>query len=120
MSSDIEHFYVERGAPLSELLPDGAGWSHDGEEHVAEGGGWLLYVYDPEPVDPAEIPSDLRALMPGLSYRVDARLEPIDPPDQAWALLDAVLDTVGGARGGATYDPRSGLAFAWREGLRVR
>jgi len=32
MSSDIEHFYVERGDPLLPLLPDGGGWEHDGEE----------------------------------------------------------------------------------------
>ena len=120
MSSDIEHFYVERGDPLLPLLPDGGGWLHDGEEHVAEGEGWLLTVYDPEPVEAAEIPEDLRSLVPGLAFRVDARLEPINPPDQAWALLEAVLDTVGGALGGATYDVRSGHAIAWRDGLRVR
>jgi hypothetical protein len=120
MSSDIEHFYVQRSEPLVPLLPDGAAWEQIGEEISTEGDGWVLLLYEPEPVDAAEIPEDLRTALPGLAFRVAASIEPIAPPEDAWDLLDTVLDAVGAALGGATYDLRSGHAIAWVNGSRTR
>jgi hypothetical protein len=120
MSIDIEDFYVQRSEPLAPLLPPDVEWEHDGEEVIAEGDGWMLTVFEPEPIDAGEIPADLRAAVPGLAFRVVVAIEPSGPPDDAWKLLDAVLDGVGAALGGATYDPLSGHAIAWPEGRRTR
>jgi hypothetical protein len=37
MSSDVEHFYVQRSEPLGPLLPTHVQWEHDEEEYVAAG-----------------------------------------------------------------------------------
>jgi len=119
MSIDIEDFYVRRSEPLAPLLPRDVEWEQDGEEVAAEGDGWMLTLSEPEPVDAGEIPADLRAVVPGLAFRVAVSIEPIGPPEDAWKLLDAVLGAVGSARGGATYVPRSGHAIAWPDGRRT-
>ncbi len=76
-------------------------------------------IYDPEPVEAEQIPADLRAALPDLRFAITAGIEPINPPDEAWQLLDSVLDAVGGALGGATYDIRTGRVIAWRDGQRI-
>jgi hypothetical protein len=73
----------------------------------------------PEPVDVEQIPEHLRAALPDLRFAINAAIEPIDPPEEAWLLLDSVLDAVGGALGGATYDIRNGRVIAWRDGQRI-
>jgi hypothetical protein len=60
-----------------------------------------LLIYDPEPVAVEQIPDDLRAALPDLRFAINAAIEPIDPPEEAWRLLDSVFDAVGGALGGA-------------------
>ncbi len=119
MSSDIDDFYVQRSKPLGPLLPSHVEWEHDDHEHVVTADGWQLMVYDPEPVEVGEIPAALRRAVPGLRFRVSAGIEPINPPEAAWQLMDTVLDAVGAALGGATYDIRDGRAIAWRDGRRV-
>ena len=49
MSSDIEHFYVQRSEPLGPLLPADVPWEHDGEEHIAGRDEWQLLIDDCEP-----------------------------------------------------------------------
>jgi hypothetical protein len=49
-----------------------------------------------------------------------ARIEPSAPGDDAWELMDRVLDAVGGPLGGATFDVRTGHAIVWRDGQRQR
>jgi hypothetical protein len=119
MSSDVEHFYVRRSEPLGPLLPNDVRWEHDEEEHVAGGDEWQLLIYDPEPVKAEQIPPDLRAALPDLRFTINASIEPINPPDEAWQLLDSVFDAVGGALGGATYEIRTGRVIAWRDGQRI-
>ena len=119
MSSDVEHFYVRRSEALGPLLSKHVRWEHDDEEHVAGADEWQLLIYDPEPVEVEQIPDDLRAALPDLRFAISAAIEPIDPPEEAWQLLDSVLDAVGGALGGATYDIRTGRVVAWRDGKRI-
>jgi hypothetical protein len=118
MSSDVEHFYVQRTEPLGPLLPGPVEWVEQDGEYAADGGEWQLLVYEPEPVETDEIPADLRGAVPGLRFSVGATVEPINPPKEAWQLLNAVLDAVGGALGGASYDPDSGRVIAWSNGER--
>jgi hypothetical protein len=125
MSSDIEDFYVQRSEPVRPLLPRDVDWEQeDGEyvEYVTIGSedGWLLFVGEPEPVERDDIPEVLRAAQPNLRFRVAARIEPISPPDEAWELLERVLDAVGGHLGGATFDIRTGHVIVWRDGQRER
>lgn len=119
MSSDVEHFYVRRSEPLGPLLPKHVHWEHDDEEHIAAADEWQLLIYDPDPVEVEQIPDDLRAALPDLRFTISAAIEPIDPPEEAWQLLDSVLDAVGGALGGATYDIRTGRVVVWRDGKRI-
>jgi hypothetical protein len=119
MSSDVEHFYARRSEPVGPLLPKEVQWEQEDGEHVAGGDEWQLVIYDPEPIDAEQVPPDLRAALPDLRFAINAGIEPIDPPDEAWQLLDAVLDAVGGALGGATYDIRTGRVVAWRDGQRI-
>jgi hypothetical protein len=120
MSSDVEHLYVQRNEPaLSTLLPGHVEWEDEGGEFVADGGEWLLFVSGPEPVDPAEIPEELRAAVPDLRFEVYARIEPINPGHSAWEFLNAVFDAVGGGLGGASYDIHSGRVIAWEDGRRI-
>ena len=119
MSSDVEHFYVRHSEPLGPLLPKHVQWEHDDDEHVAGGDEWQLVIYDAEPVEVEQVPDDLRVLQPELRFAINAAIEPIDPPEEAWQLLDSVLDAVGGPLEGATYDIRTGRVIAWRDGQRV-
>jgi hypothetical protein len=119
MSSDIDDFYVQRSEPLGPLLPTHVEWDHYDDEHVVVADDWQLMVYDPEPVEAKEIPDDLRHEVTELRFRVSAVIEPINPPDEAWDLMDAVLDAIGAKLGGATYDIRTGRPIAWHGGRRV-
>jgi hypothetical protein len=59
------------------------------EEHVVGDEEWQLVIYDPEPVEPEQIPADLRAALPDLRFPINAGIEPINPPDEAWRLATA-------------------------------
>lgn len=96
MSSDIEHFYVQRNEP-SVLLPGHVEWEDDGDEYIAR----------------RAAPSGS-----GPAVRDPTRIEPINPGAAAWALMDEVFDAVGGALGGATSDVHDGRPIAWEHRTR--
>ena len=112
MSVETE-LWTRTSGDIRPSLPRSAAWESFDDHVELDGGGWLLSVGTPEPVDAADVPQDIARLLDGVAFRVAITVEPISPPEEAWALLDEVMSALGRALGGAALDPRTGRPVSW-------
>jgi hypothetical protein len=111
MSIDTEIWTKQEG--LLRDLPIGERWTDEGDSLVMEGDGWLLSIFEPEPVDEVDIPSEIRAATSGMRFRVEASLEPAGAPPGGLTALSEAVSLVGSHWGGAALDPETGHVRTW-------
>jgi hypothetical protein len=110
VSLDVE-VYAVRNVSLADLrpsLPKSDVWGEYDGELSYDGGGWQVLVTEPEQVDADDVPSDLAALLPDATYLIALTLEPIGADPAGQEFLRRVVDAVGSAVGGVSYDFESG------------
>ena len=116
MSLDTELF---SSGPISlgELrqgLPGHTRWHQYGSDELAyEADGWQLLVGESEAVNPADVPADLRELLPTVGYRIDFVLEPLGAPEEATTFMAASVAAVGQKHGCVGYDLRTGAPVTY-------
>jgi hypothetical protein len=116
MSLDTELF-SSRPISLEELrqgLPGHTRWHQYGSDELAyEADGWQLLVGESEAVNPADVPADLRQLLPTVGYRIDFVLEPLGAPEEATTFMAVSVAALGQKHGCVGYDLRTGAPVTY-------
>lgn len=106
MSYDLQVWSTEP-PPLPACLPDSAQWQAQNDVWTWARRGWQVVAGPVHVVDPDDVPDDVRAALPGISYMVEFNLEPLGAPQAAYALLKRVAKTVAMQSHGVVVDLQS-------------
>ncbi len=107
MSYDLSLWTVTRvpEAAIARLMPDAI--ISNSRVELA-GKGWLAAIGHTEKVEVEDIPDEVAAMLPGISWLISVNIQPITAPNTAKNTIKAVLKTLAKEFHGVVEDPQAG------------
>lgn len=105
MSCDL-HIWSVSPVSLSEGLSDSVGWHEDAGCWAYDGRRWQVIVGPSGRVLPEDVPDDVKAILPGITYLTELNLSPIDAGADGRRLLTRTAKSLAKAAYGVIEDPQ--------------